>query len=300
MKFQNTGQKHRTVAASGPGGLLTHASRRSLMCTGAMSVLLGSKRIAGSSSGTTLAAAQVRRSVTLGDDQGYTKGAFTAFLAPYNKGSLQAGRDYTESFTLDPGTFPANSVIAWNWPAARANAQIRGFLAIDYGNYYNTVPQAPIRSSKVSAIATLICNFELSISGTYAGFNTIINFFLTATPGFGKILFEIEVFLHTPNYAKAYVDSAPSVGTFRSASGLVWRVRKDPHAVNGPDILFYPINQADVLVGAVDLGEMLSWLRSHDVITGQEFFNGLAVGIEPQQHGGTATVNALSVNYLTS
>ena len=81
---------------------------------------------------------------------------------------------------------------------------------------------------------------------------------------------------------------------------MVWQVRKDPHAVNGPDILFYPVNQADVLVGAVDLGAMLSWLRSRGVITGQEFFNGLAVGIEPQQHSGTATVNALSVNYLAS
>ena len=235
--------------------------------------------------------------VTLADSQGFTKGPFTAFMAPWNKGPLRAGIDYEESLTLDPSTFPAGSRIAWAWPEAAAHAQVRGFLAIDYGNYYNTVPEAPIRSGPVADIKSLACTHDLSVAGATSGFNVIINLFLTATPDPDSILFEIEVFLHTPAYAEAYMRTVESLGTFGSASGVAWTVSRDPSAAHGPDFLFRPADQRDLLAGSVDLREMLGWLAGRGAITGREFFNGLALGVEPQQRDGAMTINAFAVDY---
>lgn len=246
---------------------------------------------------TTLASEQETRLVTLSDSSGYTKGPFTAFMVPYNRGLLLNGRDYTENFLLDPVTFPAGSLISWHWPPAAPNALIRGFLAVDYGNYYNTVPEIPIQSSQVKDIKQLTCIHDLSIRGTLSGFSVIINFFLTSSHDPNSILFEIEVFLHTPKYARTYADHVSSIDLFKSASSLVWKVSKDPAAAHGPDFLFYPANQADVLAGTVDLKEMLSWLAGRGAISGDEFFNGLAIGIEPQQYDGTLTINALTIHY---
>ncbi len=298
MTLQKLEEIRQAAVGKGHGwGEVHRMSRRSLMCAAAMLPLARYKNTVGSPKLVVPVAEQAPHLIELADKQGYTKGPFTAFMIPYNRGKLRPGKDYTESFTLNPATFPAGSVISWDWPAAHENAQVRGFLAIDYGDYYNTVPEAPIRSSRVKDIKTLLCDVNLSTGGTGSGFNIIINFFLTSTLDSNSILYEIEVFLHTPNYAKAYVDGVPSLGTFTSKSGRVWRVCKDPFAVHGPDILFYPVDQADMLVGTVDLREMLSWIEDRKVITGNEFFNGLAVGIEPQQLSGTVIVNALAVNY---
>jgi hypothetical protein len=235
--------------------------------------------------------------VRLADSQGFTKGPFTAFMAPWNKGGLRFGTDYTEELTLSPATFPAGSRIAWNWPPAGLRDQVRGFLAIDFGNYYNTVPEAPIRSSRASGVERLVCRHDLSIGGTISGFNAIVNFFLTATPDPNSILFEVEVFLHASDAADAYMRTASSLGTFTSASGLVWTVARDPSAAHGPDFLFRRADGGDLLAGEVDLREMLGWLAGKGAITGGEFFNGLALGVEPQQRDGTMAVNAYAVDY---
>lgn len=235
--------------------------------------------------------------ITLSDNSGYTKGPFTAFLAPYNKGMLVAGKDYDESFTLDPAWFPNRSLISWRWPTVDVNTSVRGFLAIDYGNYYNIIPEHSIESSIIENIQTLSCNFDLLLKGTVSGCNVIINFFLTLTSNPNLILFEIEVFLHMPRFAKSYIDRVSPIGTFKSASNRVWKVTKDSIAAHGPDILFSPIDQADLLAGTVDLKEMLVWLTGRGVITGSEFFNGLAIGVEQQQHDGTLAINTLSVYY---
>ena len=246
---------------------------------------------------TALAKEKPQRFRTLSDSQGYTKGHYTAFMAPYNKGSLLEGVDYMESFEVDPEGFPNGSSIAWNWPASHTNAPVRGFLAIDYGNYYNTAPELSVPSSRVKDINTLVCTHDLSISGTKSGFNVIINFFLTATRDPNSILFEVEVFLHTPSFAQLYLDRCLSLGTFASAPGMIWKAVKDPSAVHGPDLLFHLAGPGNLLVGSVDLGEMLSWLMGRGVITGDEFFNGLAIGVEPQQHDGALAINALSIGY---
>jgi hypothetical protein len=41
---------------------------------------------------------------------------------------------------------------------------------------------------------------------------------------------------------------------------------------------------------------MLGWLAGKGAITGGEFFNGLALGVEPQQRDGTMAVNAYAVD----
>ena len=281
----------RMTEVCGPARRAASVSRRALLTWGAMFGAFGPGR---------LAAKADQNLVTLGDSQGFTKDAYTAFMAPYNKGALRAGVDYRESISLDPALFPARTTISWTWPEARADASVRGFLAVDYGNYYNTVPARPIRSRRVSDIRTLTCDFDLAIDGTLSGFDVVVDFFLTSTPDFGSILFEIEIFLHAPRYVLGYADSTRPVGMFRSTSGSTWTVSKDPVGNQAPIVLFHLAPGHDVLDGSIDIAEMLHWLKDRGVLAGTEFFNGLALGVEPQQHDGILTINTLSVDYVSA
>src|SRR5450759_1605032 len=87
-------------------------------------------------------------SVTLGDYQNYTKGSYSAFMAPFNAGALRPSRDFTETLVLRPDTFPDATSIAWQWPNIPCPVGIYNFLAVQYGNYDHTRPQMPITSRK--------------------------------------------------------------------------------------------------------------------------------------------------------
>lgn len=236
----------------------------------------------------------------LADYQGYTKGPFTAFMAPFNRGSSIRGKDYSEDFMIDRSTFPSNSQSSWSWPPSGSYDPIRSFIAVDYGNYFNTIPAAPIRPSQIRNISRLVCTYDLSVAGDLADFDAIIDFFLTSSPGFSKILFEVEIFLHTPHYAKSYSDSVATVGVFTASNGVAWKVSIDPHGAQAPDILLYPENGKDVLLSRVDLQEFLAWSAVHKLTTGSEFFNGFAIGVEPQQKDGVLAIHNFAVSYNTA
>src|SRR6185312_14175343 len=112
----------------------------------------------------------------------------------------------------------------------------------------------------VGSITQLSQTINLSIGGDTNGYDVLIDFFTTlAANNFTNRQHEIEVFLHTPAYAAAYVQSLLQIGTYTDASGRAWTVAVDKNA-SPHDILFMPANQANVLSGTVDIRAMLNWL----------------------------------------
>ena len=137
---------------------------------------------------------------------------------------------------------------------------------------------APASSSAIDACGTLI-----------------LDLFLTSLPsGDSPHAFEVEVFLHTPASASQYAQRSRSVGSYLGPDGMRWRVAVDEAA---HDILFVPAYASDLLTGSIDLGAKLRWLAKEGVITGKEYFNGLAVGVEPRAGSGAAIIKSLWVDY---
>lgn len=235
---------------------------------------------------------------TLGDNQGYTVGPYTAYIQPVGAGAMQPPA-YQDSACVT-ASFPDQTGFMWSWPANTAG--VVSWLAIDFGDYDNTVPQTPIDRSQLQHINQLALGsaaqpFQILTSGVLDDFDIIIDMFLTSAPGStSPQTHEIEVFLHAPAYSQAYVNSLLPIGTFTDANSVAWQcvINKGltPH-----DILFMRVDRADVLSGSIDVRAMLLWLVTEKWCGSNEYFNGLAVGVEVQQGAGSAAIQSLSVTY---
>lgn len=238
-------------------------------------------------------------SASIADNQPYAAGNYMGYIAPFNKGSLLQGRDYTQSETITPGTFPNGTTLHWNWPNARSPNGIYTFNAIDYGYYANTAVPNPIPSKTVDSLGSLTETHSLSQSGAPQNYDVIDDIFLTKSPkDTSTMAAEVEVFLHTPDYSAQYVKGSAPIGTFQS-NGITWTVAKSSNGSAGLDLLFMPSNQADVSSGTIDLKGMLNYLVQQGAISGSWYFNGYALGAEVMQGSGSVTMNNWSTSYDT-
>lgn len=236
------------------------------------------------------------QAVTLGDYQFYTKASYSAFMAPFNG----TGLTFTDTTVVDPATFPNHSTISWSWPADMAACPIGfrggicGFLNLEYGNYNDTFPQTPITPRQIKNITTLNCSANATFGGTSSGYDVIYDQFLTPDSGGDQVdaSAEVSVFLHTPSYSQSLINGATQIGT-TTISGITWQVAYSPGTL--PDYYFTPSNYADVPNTAIDVKAMFAYLIAQGKLTGDEYFNGLALGVEPRQGAGTAIFNSLSV-----
>lgn len=204
---------------------------------------------------------------------------------------MVSGTDFTESISYFSSSFPNNTSIKWSWPATPATS-IYGFLQVAFADYHGTVPQTPVTAKQVKNVSTLVSSHNFTHEGTTNGYDVIYDIFLTDTANDSNgVLFEIEIFLHTPNFAASLVTGSTQIGTF-VGSGITWTV-----AISGNDILFMPSNQADVLADSVDIKAMFAYLIGQGTITGNEFYNGHAFGVEPRLGGGSLTLNSFSVAF---
>ena len=235
--------------------------------------------------------------VTIPDATNWTKGAYLAYLAPWGAGSLVQGTDYWDRLTLSADLFPNSVNMTWKWPdTPPAASGVYNFNAISFGNSYNSIVQTPITPLQVKSIGTLTQAHSLTLGGDTSKYNVITDFWLTEKASdFDHRLFEVEVFQHAPASSSSWANSLTQLGTY-AGSGHTWQVAISPNS-GLPDIVFLPKDTSDVLSGPIDIKSMLDWLVSHHVISGNEYFNGLAMGAEVIQGTGSIRVNNFDVDY---
>jgi hypothetical protein len=225
-----------------------------------------------------------------------TSNSNTLYLAPFGNAGLTSGVDYTDNATALASTFPNNTVIQWRWPTTVAPGGVYGHNSIDWGLYQGNPVPVPITPQQLKSITTLQQTHNYSWTGFSSGFDAFDDMWLTSASGNDStITFEVEIFLHSPTYIVNYVNGATQLGTI-TISGITWQV-----AWYGgqsiPDILFMPSNAADVLAATLDIRAMFQYVISQGVLTGNEWFNGLSLGMEPRQEGGSMIINAFSMVY---
>jgi len=233
---------------------------------------------------------------TIGDSHLYSSGAYGAFNAPFRAGVLNRGPDYWDMTNITPSTFPNGTVLHSQWPnnTTGCSNNVCGFMEVIYGDYDFTTSSNPITAKQISAINTLTQSVTQSFGGTtVAGYDFITDIFTTLNPNDNSgNLHELEVFQHCPAFCLSFFSGATQVGTYTDGQGNVWSI-----AHSGADNLALLQSHADFTSGSIDIKGIFGYLVSQGLMANTEYFNGLAVGIEPKYLGGIVTETSLSFSY---
>jgi hypothetical protein len=232
--------------------------------------------------------------IALEDRQFYSAGPYSAYASPWSSDidkTLAHGRDFTDRITVLPGGFPKGTHIEWDWPLRRSGVGgVWGYMEISYGNYDGGEPKLHVEPRQVRDIRALSQDFAWSHGGI-AQFNLLNEFYLTRNAGkTGEKVIEIGLLLHPYERPGADALKAKDVGRFVDRQGRAWDV-----ILQGTFCMFVP--ERDVLEGHVDIRAMLQFLIDKSVISGDEWFNGLAFGVEPVRGWGSIAVDRWHVDY---
>jgi hypothetical protein len=165
---------------------------------------------------------------------------------------------------------------------------------LSFGNYDGGRPPVAVRPQRVRTIRQLRQNFAYRYSGS-SYFNLLTEFYLTSRPGDENAkLLEIGFFLHTPAPTLHFAKGGKLVGTTRDKSGRLWLIY-----LQGTFCMFIPEGAPDILRGTIDMKSMLNSLMKMGLVSGNEWFNGMAFGLEPAPGGGATqmTVDHWQVFY---
>lgn len=222
---------------------------------------------------------------TIPDEKNYYKGPFGAYCSPfyrfYDK-AIRRGVDYQDEMVIDESRFPDNTLIRWRWPddPPKTSTGVYGYMHVYLGDYSGGKPPQPTKPIQIRSIATFheVIDFTIT-SGDGDGFDVLNEFFLTSEAGnHEKRLFEIGFILHTNTRTIGFVGQNRAIGTWQDGEGRAWSAVITSGAV--PYVVFTSVDQNDIK-GALDVKDALAFLVEQDVLTGEEWINGVAVGVEP-------------------
>lgn len=234
----------------------------------------------------------------LADQVFYTKGSFSAYAAPWcvlKTGKLSVGKDLVDTISLAPSTFPNDVVIRTSAPMADPTSfgcGVYGYHHVAYGNYDGGVPQTPVAPRQVRTITSFTSRLDVTSASEGGGqYNVLHEFYLTSAAGKedAKVI-EIGYFLHASASAAAFAATGTSVGTFDDPSDRRWEVRKA-----GTFVMLMPADGKDVGSTTLDVKALLAFLTGKGLLTGDEWFNGMAVGTEPVRGDATTVIRAWTV-----
>jgi len=227
-----------------------------------------------------------------------SKGPYWAYNSTWNKGSLVNGKDFTQSLTLDNVNFPNGSVLAWSFPNTPGPNNVYSAPCLMFGTYAQVVAPTPtIPYKQISAINTLMVTHNVTLNSDPTKFDAIYDFYLqSSTDTSSQGLFEIELHMHTPQYFIDWINTSLKKYDFTDAAGTDWIIASNP-GVNPPMIIFVRADFADHLNATVDLKALLMAAKAKGLLTGNEYFTGLAMAVEPREGSGSMTINSLSVTY---
>lgn len=280
------------------GKLRTQCSRRKdwlahIQCAAATICALGAFLFSGAP---THARKMESVPVTLQDQQNYTEGSYTAYASPWSiffDKTLRHEVDYLDTISVQPATFPDGTVIRTQWPINHPMAKgVWGYMALGFGNYDGGKPEIHVLSHQVKDIKEL--NQAFSYKWQYSpNFNLLNEFYLTSKPGDSQSkMIEIGFLLHVPDLA--WANSSTVIGSLTDASRQAWSIRRA-----GNYVMIFPQDGRDILSGRINVLSFLKFLTLRGVITGNEWFNGIAFGMEPIKGAGSTqlTIDHWHVTY---
>jgi hypothetical protein len=235
-------------------------------------------------------------SVLIRDSENYLDRQFLAFVGDWSvstgKERLTRGPDYADSIIIDPRTFPNGSDIAWRWPDRPPQKGVYGYLHLAYGSFAGGATKEPVAPEQVSRIRTLKTLFAVDDVRSDGQFNVLSETFVTRAKGdFSTKALEVGFLTHLSDHGREHFDKARQIGTFTDPGGRRWTVAE----MNG-FCMFVPEDEP-VSSGVLHYDAAFAWLVSKGLLTGNEWFNGLAIGVEPVSGSGGLRVSRWEILY---
>lgn len=224
------------------------------------------------------------------DSENYKQGPYVAFAADWSvttgKLKLRQGVDYADNMIINPKTFPAGTVMRWQWPNGKPPSGVYGYLHVAYGNYAGGAPIEPVPPVRIANMPDIATDFAVTINGDPKRYNLLSETFLTALPAsFATRGLEIGFLPNVSDDGRSFFSGGEQLGTWRDPGGREWKV-----AIRGKYCMLIPTD-ATFTSGTLYFGAVIKWLMSQGRLTGQEWFNGLAIGVEPVGGRGSLRVD---------
>ncbi len=232
------------------------------------------------------------------DYQTFTKGNYMAFAVPWGAEGRVMSRwaKYADTLYIDLEKFPGNTAVRFVWPPWTPTggiAGVWGYMGIVHGNYDGGEPEEPVTPQRVDDIQQLSQTFAWSGDFVIGSADILTEFYLRSNPADNDSkLLEIGWFLHAPKRTQDFVRAAPKIGRYVDPQGLAWHVSRSDKFVT-----FMRENGEDARAGQIDMLAALRWLKSKKVITGREWYNGVAWGVEPFKGTAKIQLDRWSVTY---
>jgi hypothetical protein len=197
------------------------------------------------------------------------------------------------SMRVTPSTFPHGTVFTWDVTPDPEADGVNGYLHVAYGNYDHS--PGTITPRRVRDITDLTVDIGWAFHGDEAS-GLLVECWLSpdaAPSGTFPKLHEIGFLPKTSPPAQAWLARLPAVGTgsFVDSNGITWNVRE-----SGTYRVAYRPGYAD-FQGRLPFHEFFAFLVTSGEITGNEWFNGVAFGVEPLSGAGSLTITKFAPSY---
>jgi hypothetical protein len=222
-------------------------------------------------------------------------GPYWAMNSTWNENGLVNGQGFTQTLTMEnPDSPNIGTTIAWSWPNTPAGYNVYSYPAVFYGDYAGfNAPANNVTAEQINSLKTLTLSQNVSFSGQTDQYDGMYDGYTTSKPDgdSSTVQHEVEVYIHSPGYVQDWIENLPQ-HQFTDSQGLQWTI-----ATQGNIVIFAPSDFRDLTNYTTDLKGLLQAAVADGVMSGNEYFNGIALGNEPREGSGSMTINSMSVNY---
>ena len=220
--------------------------------------------------------------------------AYTGMWGHYVADNLQA----ESTMRVFPTTFPAGTVFTWNVAPDPNWGGVNGYLYTSYGNYDDS-PNS-ITPLQVNNIAELTIDVGWTFSDD-GGSGLLAETWLTPTPtpsGSVPRQYEVGWFPKLSTSGQRWVKTLPPVGSgsFTDTNGIEWLIVESLSATNEPYFIAYRPGYVEFR-GELEYHTYFAFLKDAGKITGDEWHNGNAFGVEPHTGAGSLTITKFAPTY---
>lgn len=242
----------------------------------------------------------------IGNFQSYSASLYQAYLGMWSEflPTIDQPVLAVSDLLVYSATFPAQTTISWDVTPSSSWGGVNGYLAVAYGNYDDSA--GTITPKQVKNITTLQLNVNWTFSGTDTQSGLLSECWLTttshATGGTspsdgGDAVAEVGFLPKVSPSAQSYVAGLPSVGggSFTDSLGVTWNVKYDSSLTPTYYIAYLPSYASHQ--GVFDFKSYFTFLTTSSKITGNEYFNGAAFGVEPKSGAGSLLISSYTPTY---
>jgi hypothetical protein len=233
----------------------------------------------------------VTRKILKNDWDTFTQVEFRIENNVWNKGTLAAGRDYTQTISYDPKHLTHELKFSWNWPKAD---HVLAFPELEAGYKPWSETGSDDLTTRLSKLTALDVSFDYDISGQTSRFNVGFDMWLTRKPTTDSrsITTEVSVWTHTGTIDP----DGHKVGNFRDGAfrGEIWVDNAYGHAGSDQTWRYITIRaNQDVTEGNLDIDHVMQDLIDRKLVKSTDYFNGYEFGAQLTGGKGSLTIHDL-------